>query len=376
MRRQMRYVIGTLALLGVLAVLVGVKGAQIASLIAVGEAFAAAGPPPEAVGTAVAKNQQWESKLVAVGSAVSAKGVALSAETAGKIVSLRFDSGQRVKQGQVLLELDSSVERAQLASLGARRDYAQTSLKRSRKLARVGAIPESELDADDSTYRSLTADMNALKEQISRKVVRAPFDGKLGIRQVNVGQYLVPGTPIADLESTDSVFVDFTLPQREVQQLQLDMPVRVLASGGGGAVARGRISAIDPTIDPATRSVKVRATLDDAELLPGEFVNVEVVLPERPRVVAVPVTAVVRAAYGDSVFIVEPQEGGSGKLVARQQFVRLGGMRGDYVAVLEGLAAGQRVVVSGAFKLRNNAPVTIDNSVKPKAELDPRPPNR
>lgn len=376
----MRYLIVILGLVVLVGGLVAVKGSQIGMLIGMGEAMKKAGPPPEVVGTAVAKKESWENTLSAVASVVSAKGVALSNDAPGLVSRLHFDSGDTVKQGQVLVELDTSVERAQLASLKARRELAEISAKRSKALAESGAVAQSQVDTDESSFKSLTADAGALSAQIGRKVIRAPFSGKLGMRQINLGQYLAPGTTVAVLESADSDFVDFTLPQQDLGKVRVGMPVRALVTGNAEPLAVGTISAIDPSIDPMTRTIKLRATLPNAgdKLRPGMFVRVEVVLPEKSEVITVPQTAIVHASYGDSVFVGEEKPGPDGKprKVAQQQFVKVGAARGDFVAVLDGLKAEQEVVTAGAFKLRNGIPLKVNNQGAPEPQLAPTPQNR
>lgn len=384
----MRYVITIAVLVLTVGILAGIKGAQIKTLIGFGEQMQKMGPPPEAVNAAPAERQSWERTLEAVATVVSSKGVAVSNDAPGVVTRLYFDSGARVKAGQPLVELDASVERAQLEALRPRLVLANQSLARTQTLIAKGVSTQSELDAQESAVQGLLADMRAIEAQIERKTVRAPFAGKLGIRAVNLGQYLAPGTTLTELESTDGVFVDFTLPQQDLPNLALGRVVRVRADADGKVIAEGKISAIDASIDAVTRSVKVRAQMSGAEqaLRAGMFVNAEVVLPERTEVVTVPVTAVIHAPYGDSVFVVEPKaqsadgagpEGAQpGALVARQQFVRLGAMRGDFVAIEAGIDAGQKVVTAGAFKLRNQAPISIKNDVGVEAQLNPRPENR
>ncbi|NLE85186.1 MAG: efflux RND transporter periplasmic adaptor subunit [Myxococcales bacterium] len=374
----MRYVLTAVALLLVVATLAGLKGAQIARLMEYGEEAERAGPPPEVVGTAIAEQQTWEVTLSAVASIATGRGVALSNDTPGIVSRLHFESGASVKTGQLLVELDSDVERAQLRALQARRDLAERNLNRSRYLVSTGAIPQAQLDNDEAAFTSQAAEVKALVEQIERKRVRAPFSGKIGIREVNLGQYLAPGTRIAVLEADEPEYVDFTLPQQHLSSLARGMPVRALDSTGA-LLVEGSISAIDPAIDPITRSVRVRASLpEDDRLRPGMFVQVEVVLPQRADVVTIPLTAVLRAPYGDSVFLAEPRPApeGAPQKVARQVFVRVGETRGDFVSILEGITPGQEVVVAGAFKLRNDIPLIVDNSVAPEPQLDPRPEDR
>jgi membrane fusion protein (multidrug efflux system) len=297
---------------------------------------------------------------------------------------IAFDSGNLAKPGQVLVELDTSVERAQLANAQARMELAQQTLTRTRSLASRGVVTASQLENDESQFKAASADVAALEAQIARKIVRAPFAGRLGIREVNLGQYLSPGTPLTTLEALDSVYVDFSLPQQALASVQPGLAVRMTINGEQGDesfATDGKITAVDPSVDPATRNIRVRASVLNPEqkLRPGMFANVSVVLPKRDKIVAVPATAVIHAPYGDSVFVVEPLKGG-GKdekvKQVRQQFVRLGEERGDYVAVLEGVKAGEEVVVAGAFKLRNGAKVAINNQLKPEAQVAPHPANR
>lgn len=391
-----RYLLACGGLLLLVLGLAGLKGAQIATLVGFGKKAQAAGPPPEAVSTRRAEAQNWERVLSAVASVVSAKGVAISNDAPGIVARLHFDSGASVKQGQVLVELDSKVERAELASVRARQKLADTSLKRSQELIASGVVARAQVDADEAAFATARADESGLIAQIERKTLRAPFDGRLGLREVNLGQYLAPGTRVTVIESTVSDYVDFTLPQENLGRLEVGMPVRVseetndamtaprapdAAPAAAKAPLEGKITAVDAGVDPATRAVKVRASLPNgaARLRPGMFVRVSVVLPERALVVAVPLTSVVRASYGDSVFVVEDKVDAAGKpgKVARQTFVQLGETRGDFVAIQKGVSAGEDVVSAGAFKLRNGAPVRIDNeSVKQTPSLAPRPENR
>lgn len=385
-KRVVRYVIAIVGLIALVALLGGVKASQIGMLINFGKEMEKAGPPPEMVSSTRAELQTWESTLTAVASVVSAKGVALANEAAGVVSRLHIESGAEVKQGQVLVELDTNVERAQLNSLRARRELAESSLARSRVLVSSGAIAQAQLDADESAYKSIVADQAAIEAQIARKVVRAPFSGRLGLRQVNLGQYLAPGTTVATLESKDSDYIDFTLPQRDLEKLTVGMAIRATETGAESddepVTIQGVVSAIDPSIDPVTRAVKVRATVpsQQTQLRPGMFLNVSVILPQKREVVAIPSLSVLRASYGDSVFVVAPKPKDSpskADKVAEQKFVRIGEARGDFVAVDQGLKAGEEVVTAGAFKLRNGLPIIIDNkSVKLDPKLAPKPPNR
>jgi membrane fusion protein, multidrug efflux system len=373
----MRYLLAILALLSLVGGLAAVKYKQISSLISANHAMEKAGPPPEAVGSFVSRHDSWQESLDAVGSITPARGVTLSNDAPGVVSGIHFESGAVVKEGQLLLDLDSNVEKSQLASVEARKELAQVNATRTRALVSSDAIARSQQDTDDSVVKTSRSDLTLLQAQIARKVVRAPFSGRLGIRQVNLGQYLNSGTAIATLESTTTVFVDFTLPQQRLREIALGMPVRVTIEGEGVAPADGSISAVDPSIDSATRSIKLRASIPngDEKLLPGMFAQVSVLLPGAHDVVIIPVPALVHASYGDSVFIVEDRKDGPGK-TARQQFIKVSETRGDFVAVSQGLTVGQEVVTAGAFKLRNGAPIVVDNTVQPKPELSPHPENR
>jgi membrane fusion protein (multidrug efflux system) len=288
----------------------------------------------------------------------------------------------------VLVELDSRVERAQLASAVARSELADIQVGRSRALVAKGSIAQAQVDTDESAVKTVSADIDGFKAQIDRKIVKAPFSGRVGIRQVNLGQYLNPGTTLTVLDSLGTEYIDFSLPQQRLADLKVGMKVRLSAEDPSLTLPEGMISAIDPNIDSATRTIKLRASAPDKndKLRPGMFVNVAVVLPEAAPVVVVPATAIVHASYGDSVFVIEDKKDDKGAVVngndgkpakvARQQFVREGGSRGDFVAIVDGVKTGEEVVSVGAFKLRNGAGIVVDNSVKLDPKLDPRPENR
>jgi membrane fusion protein (multidrug efflux system) len=382
-RRAIATLVGLFVIVGGLA---GIKFWEISRLIAVGKTMEKAGPPPEAVGTATAQARSWRVTLEAVGTVAGIQSVTVANDSPGDVIKMLFDSGAMVRRGQALVELDARVERAQLQSARARRDIARITAKRARDMYAANAIAKSELDADESTVSSADGDVAGIKAQIEHKIVRAPFDGRAGIRAVNVGQYLPSGTLVTTVDSIGEVWVDFTIPQEQLGELHVGTPVKVVVRGQ--PAEDGVISAIDPALDPATRNIRLRATLRNREsaLRSGMFVTVTIELPKKLDVVVVPATAIVHAPYGDSVFIVEdkpPWSPGTattpdGKPIklARQQFVRLGPTRGDFVAIREGVRAGEPVVSVGGFKLRNNAPIIVDNRVLPKAELEPHPENR
>jgi membrane fusion protein (multidrug efflux system) len=385
---RVRYLLPILGLVALIAVLVAIKFTQISSLMDMGKEMAKAGPPPETVGTAVAQTQVWEGTLSAVGSITAAKGVVLSNDAPGIVSRIYFESGAAVRQGQTLVDLDTSVERAQLASSRAKMDLATLTANRSRALVKSNTISQSQADADESQLKTTTTDANALAAQIDRKTVRAPFSGRLGIREINLGQYLNSGTRITVLEAIDTVYVDFTLPQQRLGDIKIGMPVRVTIEGAEGAPREGTIAAIDSEVDSTTRTMKVRAAVPnkDETLRPGMFANVSVVLPDQGTLVTVPATSLVHASYGDSVFVVENKKDDMGAMVstanaaaakvARQQFVRVGTSRGDFVSIVDGVQAGQDIVSAGAFKLRNGSAVTVNNEVKVDPQLSPHPDNR
>ncbi len=403
----MRYLVPFLVIVLLVGGLVAVKYAQISTLTEAGAAYAKAGPPPEAVSTDVARDLSWEGTLSAVGTIAAARAVAISNEAAGVVKRIRFDSGATAKAGQVLVELDTSVERAQLATALVRKQLAEQTAARTAQLYERKVMTQAQQEADQSQLQAATGEVETLRAQIERKVVRAPFAGRLGIRQVNLGQYLSPGTTLTTLDALDSVFVDFTLPQQALQSVKPGLPVQVtLGPEGGQVTAEGSIVATDPSLDAATRSIRVRASVPNEKqtMRPGMFANVAVMLPKTDNVVAVPLTAVVHAPYGDSVFLVQPRKqatearsgageasqagersqageasehgGASPVHEVRQQFVKLGEQRGDFVAVLSGVQPGQQIVTAGAFKLRNGANVIIDNKLRPDPKVDPRPENR
>lgn len=373
----MRILIPILAVVALVSGLAAIKASQIRLLMKTGEAAQEAGPPAETVASARAERDSWQATLFAVGSVAAGRGVTIANDSPGIVARIHFDSGDEVKAGAPLVELESNVERAQLASTMARLQLAETTLERTRALVAESVASVAELDSARATYQGLQAEVSALRAQIARKVVRAPFAGKLGIREINVGQYLNPGNPITTLQSADEVYVDFALPQEHLEELRVGLPVKLRAAQSKLEL-EGVIAALDPTVDPRTRAVTVRASTKDPEerLRPGMFLNVEVMLDEQREVVSVPATAVVHAPYGDSVFLIEPAPKNGGRKLARQQFVKLGEARGDFVEVTKGLSGGELVVSAGAFKLRNGAPVTINNQVDLEPALAPNPPNR
>jgi membrane fusion protein, multidrug efflux system len=363
-------------LLAVVGILVGIKAGQIGSMIKAGESFV---PPPESVSSAEVGAAEWEGTTPAVASLVALRGVTLGAELPGRVREIAFESGAEVKQGAVLVRLDTSTEEAQLAAAAADASLARLNLQRSRVLRQGESITPADLDAAEARAKQADATVASLEATIAKKTIRAPFDGRIGIRQVELGQIVSPGTPLASLQSVSPIHADFWLPQQTLAELKAGQRARLRTDTFPGVTWEGAISTINPEVDPATRNVRVRATFQnrDARLRPGMFANVEVLSAKKRSVLIIPATAVMYAPYGDSVFAIEEKKDGStsGKAatVVRQKFVRVGERRGDFVAVVSGLSAGETVVSSGAFKLRNGAAVAVDNALAPPAQLSPKP---
>lgn len=375
----MRYIIGITALVALIGGLAAIKTSQIKLLIQSGEAAKAAGPPPETVSTAQVTRDSWGSSISAVGSVEANRGVAIANDAPGVVTRIRFESGDEVKAGAVLVELDTRVERAQLASAEARRSLAETTLQRTTALVSSGVVAVEELDQASAALKTATADVAALQAQIARKVVRAPFSGRLSIRQVNLGQYLGPGTTLTTLQGRADDYVDFSISQQRLSEVELGLPVEFSIRGDESQIIKGTIVAINPQADSATRTVTLRAKTDDAgqALIPGMFVSASIQLPTQRDVVLVPAPAIVYASFGNSIFVVEEEsKDGETRLIARQQFVRTGESRGDFVVIEEGLEGTEAVVTAGAFKLRNGARIVVNNDVEVGARLDPRPENR
>jgi membrane fusion protein (multidrug efflux system) len=363
-----------LLLVAVVVVLVGVKGLQIGSMIRAGKAFV---PPPEAVTTARVEATTWQPLQAASGTLVAFRGVTVGSELPGAIREVSFDSGTSVRKGAVLVRLDTSTEEAQLASAKADENLARLNYERAVEVRKGQANTPADLDAAEARYKQAQAAVATLQATIDKKSIRAPFDGRIAIRQVELGQVLAAGAPVASLQSVTPIYVEFSLPQQALARLKAGQPVRLHTDTFPGATWSGKVSTINTEVDVATRNVKVRATVpnDDGRLRPGMFTNVEVLAPEQVPVLLIPSTAAIYAPYGDSVFVLEQKKGADGKeqLVAQQRFVRLGERRGDLVAVETGLKAGETVVSSGAFKLRSGGAVVVRNDLAPDVRADPKP---
>jgi membrane fusion protein (multidrug efflux system) len=372
-----RILFAVLGVILIIAVLAGIKALQIRSMIDSGKKFV---PPAETVTTAKVTGEAWETSLASIGSLTAVQGVIVSAELAGKVVKITFEAGTPVRKGDILLRLDTSSEEAQLPGAVSQVKLTRANLKRADQLFKDGIISQADHDAAVSNSALAQAQVDNIQATIAKKTVRAPFSGRLGIRQVNLGQILREGDPIVSLQSLDPIYVDFTLPQQQLARVRLGQPVRVTGDALPGETLQGRITAISPQIDAETRNIKLQATLSNRaeKLRPGMFVNTAVGLPIRQKVLAIPATAVLYAPYRDSVFVVETgkeSKGGAAGLAIRQQFVRLGEKRGDFVAITEGLKEGETIVSTGVFKLRNGQSVIIDNKLAPDFQQAPRPEN-
>jgi membrane fusion protein (multidrug efflux system) len=350
---------------------------QLKKMIAAHQAMT---PPPEAVSSYTVREEQWQDGLTAIGSVVAVQGVTLTPDIPGVVREIAFESGARVAAGDLLVRLDTSSEEAQLRAIEAQAELAALNLTRITSLRKDNMIAQTELDAAEANLKGARANADAIRAVIAKKTIRAPFAGELGIRQVNLGEYLDGGKPIVSLQALEPVYVNFSLPQQQLAQLKAGMTVVVTADTLPNDRREGRLTAIDPDLDPVTRSVGVQATFanPDRRLRPGMFVRVEVLLPDKQTVLAIPATALLSAPYGDSVYLIESRPGRDGTpgLVVRQQFVRTSRARGDFLAVESGVKAGERIVSSGVFKLRNNLPVVENNELVPKASEAPTPLDR
>ena len=351
-----------------------VKFEQIRAAIAAGAAYR---PPPEAVTTVVTHEDEWPQTLRAIGTVEAVHGVTVSADLPGIVERIAFESGRAVNAGETLVELDTRQERAQLSAAQAQRDLLRLNLERSRRLLESGAIPQAENDRIAAEALEAEAHVGEIEATIARKTVRAPFAGVLGIRQVALGQYLAAGQPIVPLQSRNPIYVNFSVPQQDVAALRVGAEVRAAAESIAVDPAVGRITAINSVVDEGTRNVQVQATFENARgrMRPGMFVDVQVAVGANQRVIALPASAIHYAPYGTSVFIVGQIKGPDGTSYrgVRQQFVKLGGARGDQVAVTSGVQPGEEVATSGVFKLRNGAAVVVNNQVRPGNDPAPKP---
>jgi membrane fusion protein (multidrug efflux system) len=365
-------------MLALVAVVLGGLGAVKFQQIQVATAQAAAfQPPPEAVTTIVAASEEWPDTLPVIGTTAAVQGVDVSADLPGLVARIGFESGRAVRQGDVLVELDTRQEQAQLAAAEAQRELARLNFERMQALVVDGAISKADFDQAAAEQKSTDARVGEIRASIARKTIRAPFSGILGIRKVNLGQYLSGGDPVVQLQALHPIYVNVGVPQQETARVKVGGTVRIAADELSGITFSGRITAVDSVVDPATRNVQVQATVPNPEgrLKPGMFVQTTLATGAGRAIVALPASAIAYAPFGDSVFILADIKGPDGKTYrgVKQQFVKIGQTRGDRVAVLTGVAAGDEVVTSGVFKLRNGAAVQVNNRVQPANSLAPAP---
>ena len=350
-----------------------VKALQIKTLIA-----SKMTPPPETIAIAVASPEKWQETLPAIGSVVAAQGVTVAPEIAGTITEIAFESGAAVDKGDLLVKLDTSSEDAQLRAAEAQVQLAKLNADRARTLRADKTVSQSELDQAEATLLQMQANADTIRATIEKKTIRAPFAGQLGIRLVNLGEQLDVGKGIVSLQALSPVYVDFSLPQQELSQLQTGLVVQVTSDAYPGQKFEGELLAINPDLNAVTRSIQLRAKLANPEmrLRPGMFVRAEVELPGNQEVLAIPSTAVLSAPYGDAVYLVQMQAtNGVTNLVAQQKFIRTGRAHGDFVSVESGLQAGDRVVSAGLFKLHNGSAIQEGSTNTPPVSLTPNPPN-
>jgi membrane fusion protein, multidrug efflux system len=371
-----RMVLMLAVMVTIIAALGFVKFRQIQTAMAQNASFQ---PPPEAVTTIVAEQEEWPATLSAIGTMAAVQGVTVSADLPGIVDRIGFDSGRSIQKGDVLAELDTRQERAQLAAIEAQRDLARLNYNRMKGLLGDRVISQAEFDRAVAEQQQTDAQVGEIRATIERKTIRAPFSGILGIRQANLGQYLAAGDPVVPLQSLHPIYVNFGVPQQDVGRIRVGRVVRITARDIAGAEFNGRVTALDSIVDQATRNVQVQATLANPEgqLRPGMFVQTELALGSSQSVFALPASAISYAPFGDSVYIVTDLKGENGQTYrgVRQQFVKLGGARGDQVAVLSGIKAGDEIVTSGVFKLRNGAAVLVNNKVQPGNKRAPKPEN-
>ena len=372
MARRMILTVGVLLLL--VSALGFVKFRQVQTAMAAASSFQM---PPEAVTSVVAKQEEWPATMSIIGTVEAVHGVTVSADLPGTVDRIKFESGQAVHGGDVLVELDTRQERAQLASLEAQRDLAKVSYARAQQLVSSGVISRVEYDQATAQQRQTEANVAEIRATIERKTIRAPFSGILGIRKVNLGQYLAAGNPIVALQSLNPVYVNFGIPQQTAGLVHVGRSLRVTSDELGSMAFTGRVTATDSIVDEATRNVQTQATLANPQekLRPGMFVQVDVGVGANRSVITLPASAISYAPYGDSVFVISDMKDPKGRTYrgVRQQFVKVEGSRGDQVAVVSGVKAGDEVVSSGVFKLRNGAAVQVNNKVQPGNNPAPKP---
>lgn len=364
---------------GVLLVIGAIAAWKVITVRAIIAKMSAQKPAPTVVSSTKATEEVWQHRLHAVGSFTAAQGITVANELDGLVTKIAFESGAKVNAGDLLVQLDVSIEQAQLASAEASADLARLNLRRAQELRAKDTNAQADLDAAEAQARQTVANADTIRATIAKKTIRAPFAGRTGIRQVNLGQFIKGGTLIVPLQALDPLYVNFFLPQQDVLDLKVGHAIEVAIDAYPGAVFAGTINAIDAKVDDSNRNVQVQATVrnPDEKLRAGMFGTIDVLLPQKDNVVTLPQTAIVYNPYGNAVYIVGKSTEGanSGTLVALQRFVQMGETRGDQVAILKGVKAGEEVVTSGQLKLRNGAAIAINNAVTPASNPAPTPEN-
>jgi membrane fusion protein (multidrug efflux system) len=366
-------------LIAVAVVFGGIFGFQAFKAMMIKKFMSSMAQPPQTVTALKASNSPWQPNLEAVGSLRAVKGADLSLEVSGVVDTISFNSGDDVNEGTVLLKLRSDDDQAKLVSLQATADLNQITYDRDQKQFKLQAVSQATIDTDAANLKNAQAQAAQQQAILDKKTLKAPFTGHLGIRAVDLGQYLSAGTVIVTLQALDPIFVDFFVPQQWVDQLKLGQSVSVKIDAFKDQTFPGEISAINPKVDAATRNVQVRATLNNADhkLIPGMYATIDISTGAPQNYVTLPQTAITYNPYGDTVYIVDEKgkdAGGKPHLVARQNFVTMGATRGDQVAILKGVNEGETVVTSGQIKLHNGTTVLIDNSIQPTADASPNVP--
>lgn len=351
-----------------LALFGGIFGYKFFSMRQAMAAMAARQQPPVTVSVAAAQEETWPNSLTAIGALASYRGIVVKTELEGTVRRIAFESGATVAEGTLLVELDTSVETAQLGGLEAQAKLADINLARTRDLRANGTSTQADLDSAEAARLQARSAVDQLRATLAKKRLVAPFAGRLGITKVHPGQFLSKGDALVQLETLDPIHADFSLPQQELARLAIGQPVHLTVDARPGQVIEGRITAISPRVSDATRSVDVRATLanPDEALRPGMYARIDVVLPATEHALVLPSSAVVHNPYGETVYVIEDN-------IAHQRFIKTGPQRGDLIMVRDGLKPGDQVVTSGQIKLRNGSTVRIDNSVAPDANPAPQP---
>ncbi|HZW90324.1 MAG TPA: efflux RND transporter periplasmic adaptor subunit [Myxococcaceae bacterium] len=400
-RRGKRWLIAGIALVAIVVFLAGTKFLQIFTMIQAGKKMV---PPPVAVTTTKVQQVEWQPVRPAVGTLIAIRATTLSAELTGTVREIGFENGSVVKKGQMMVRFDTSAEQAQLQSAVADEALAKQTLERAVSLRKQEVNTQAELESAQARDKQTRATVVNLQAIINKKIIRAPFDGRAGIRAVELGQVVSPGAPIVSLQTVSPIYAEFQLPQQALADVKLGQKVVVKVDVFPGQTWDGTVTTINPEVDPATRNVRMRATVEnpDGRLNPGMFANVEVEAGKASQSLVVPATSVIYAPFGDSVYLVAEQKdepskgdpadkaeaakkapppaakapGDKPTLIAQQQFVRLGERRGDYVQILDGLKGSETVVSNGAFKLRNGQTIMVNNALAPPANFVPTPTDR